>query len=120
VYRAVWNLWVMNDPNRAGDVLILESSRCEPSSQPGAGGVTAPVYNWGVGPDLSTEPPRCPRCGAPGIPILYGMPGPELIEASERGDAAIGGCVIDARNPTHQCSRCETSWIEESADNAGG
>ena len=36
----------------------------------------------------------CPDCGGTGIRIIYGLPSPELAEAAERGDVALGGCII--------------------------
>lgn len=36
--------------------------------------------------------------------IVYGMPGPELFEAAERGEVLIGGCVITGDDPTHGCT----------------
>jgi hypothetical protein len=50
------------------------------------------------------DPPTCPTCGAPGVLIIYGMPGPELFEAAERGEVLIGGCVITGDDPTHGCA----------------
>lgn len=50
------------------------------------------------------DPPTCPTCGAPGVPIIYGMPGPELVDAAERGEVVIGGCFITGDDPTHTCA----------------
>jgi len=50
------------------------------------------------------DPPTCPTCGRPGVLIVYGMPGPELVHAAERGQVLIGGCVITSDDPTHGCS----------------
>lgn len=50
------------------------------------------------------DPPICPTCGAPGVLIVYGMPGPDLFEAAERGEVLIGGCVITGDDPTHGCA----------------
>ena len=50
------------------------------------------------------DPPTCPTCGAPGVLIVYGMPGPELFNAAERGEILIGGCVITGDDPTHGCA----------------
>ena len=47
---------------------------------------------------------RCPACGRPGIPIVYGLPGPETFVAAERGEVVIGGCCIAIENPTHECA----------------
>jgi hypothetical protein len=39
---------------------------------------------------------RCPTCNAGKlIPIIYGMPGRELMEQSERGEIELGGCVVN-------------------------
>lgn len=59
------------------------------------------------------KPPRaCPRCGSPEklIPIEYGYPGTELIEAAERGDVLLGGCVVDVSNAEWHCSRCDLEF----------
>ena len=53
---------------------------------------------------------RCPRCGTPGIEIVYGLPGPDLAAEAERGEVIIGGCLVDETNPTHQCPACDTTW----------
>jgi hypothetical protein len=47
----------------------------------------------------------CPACGGRAIPILYGMPSPHsgMMEAAERGEIAIGGCVIPERPPAFTC-----------------
>ena len=49
----------------------------------------------------------CPECGSSEvIPIAYGMPGHELLEASERGEVEIGGCLISGDDPKHRCRAC--------------
>ena len=54
-----------------------------------------------------TERPVCPSCGAVEVlPIAYGMPGPEMIAAADRGEIALGGCVIGPENPTWRCTKC--------------
>jgi hypothetical protein len=55
----------------------------------------------------------CPRCGRPGVPILYGLPSPEMAEADERGEIALGGCVIEDDQPTHECPSGHR-WLEPS------
>lgn len=51
------------------------------------------------------------------VPIVYGMPGPELIEASGRGDVSIGGCVVHDDMPAYVCSACgETAGRIEDMD----
>ena len=45
------------------------------------------------------EIPKCPSCGSRKVVrIVYGMPGPELVEAYERGEVQLGGqCVLCRR-----------------------
>lgn len=52
----------------------------------------------------NTEAPRC--CDIPMTPIVYGMPGPELFEAAERGEVELGGCCISDDMPMFRCDRC--------------
>jgi hypothetical protein len=52
--------------------------------------------------------PRCPTCGARGLPIVYGMPDDTLFEAAERGEVALGGCVISDHDPSLACPRGHT------------
>ena len=35
---------------------------------------------------------RCPVCGLPGVPVVYGLPGSDLAEAERRGLLVLGGC----------------------------
>jgi hypothetical protein len=53
----------------------------------------------------------CPACGA-GDPlhIAYGYPTYEMFLASERGEFALGGCVIEADSPTCACGACGHRW----------
>ena len=37
---------------------------------------------------------NCPVCGEVGRPLLFGLPSPEGFEAAERGEFALGGCVL--------------------------
>jgi len=56
-------------------------------------------------------PQSCPTCGSLDVQaVVYGMPGPGLIEAVERGDVALGGCVVEPDQPTHVCRRCEHAF----------
>ena len=45
----------------------------------------------------------CPLCGAPVVPVVYGMPGTELFEQSDRGEVVLGGCVVVPRGPDRVC-----------------
>lgn len=49
----------------------------------------------------STAPETCPVCGGPALPVLYGMPDVAAVEASERVELILGGCV-----PEGIASRC--------------
>ena len=46
---------------------------------------------------------RCPECRELVVPIAYGLPGPEMFEAAERGEIVLGGCVLEPGNPTRSC-----------------
>src|ERR1700675_1315666 len=58
---------------------------------------------------------RCPRCGvvATMVPIVFGFPSPETFEAADRGEVAIGGCLVTGEDPTHRCSACAQDVIVE-------
>jgi hypothetical protein len=63
----------------------------------------------------------CPRCGAfaPMLPIVFGYPTPDTFLAAERGDLALGGCVVSGEDPTHQCSACGNDVILDDELEAG-
>ena len=51
--------------------------------------------------------PACPRCGSFGaLEIVYGLPTGEAVEAAERGEIALGGCVIGEESPDYVCRTC--------------
>lgn len=52
----------------------------------------------------TSDAPRC--CDDEMTPIVYGMPGAELIEASMRGEVELGGCCIEDEAPMFVCRRC--------------
>lgn len=50
----------------------------------------------------------CPACGSTQlVKILYGMPTGEALEASQRGEIGLGGCVIMPYSPDRACRRCK-------------
>lgn len=54
---------------------------------------------------------RCPNCDSEEIiPIVYGLPGPEMMEESLRGEIALGGCIVFPDNPEWLCTNCEEAW----------
>jgi hypothetical protein len=57
----------------------------------------------------------CAVCGGKGVRIVYGLPSPELTEAAERGEVALGGCVIRDDGPNRQCHSCGNEWQTGSA-----
>ena len=46
---------------------------------------------------------RCPDCGGPVLPVLYGMPDDEGMAASVRGELILGGCTVDSVAARCQC-----------------
>jgi hypothetical protein len=53
------------------------------------------------------KPAPCPRCGSLDVvPILYGYPGPGMMEAAEKGKIALGGGCVGDRDPRKQCKAC--------------
>jgi hypothetical protein len=56
--------------------------------------------------------PSCPFCGYDDqvVPISYGLPGPELVEQSQRGEVALGGCCIGPDSHDWYCKGCLRSF----------
>ena len=54
----------------------------------------------------------CPRCGNELLPIVYGMPGPEMLKKAERGEIYLGGCLITPDNPKYYCDACDKEFYE--------
>jgi hypothetical protein len=62
-------------------------------------------------PRRKSKAPTCPECQTDDtVPIVYGMPSPEVFEAAERGELAIGGCAVEPDNPHWFCRACEHRW----------
>ncbi len=56
------------------------------------------------------DPRRCPRCHSNEVVLIrYGMPSPEMVEASQRGEMALGGCVVFPEAPTAPVGTVATS-----------
>ena len=51
-----------------------------------------------------TKHRRCPFCGGKAVPILYGMPTFDAFQRAERGELAIGGCILSDDAPAWQCA----------------
>jgi hypothetical protein len=46
---------------------------------------------------------------------VFGLPGPELLEASREGRIHLGGCVVYRENQQWHCQKCGYEW--RSSDN---
>ncbi len=58
-----------------------------------------------------SENDSCPGCGSRNvIPIVYGLPGPELLDEAERGEVKLGGCGVADGLPTCLCPSCGKEW----------
>jgi hypothetical protein len=56
----------------------------------------------------------CPSCGSgQSVQIVYGLPSFRLFKASERGEVAIGGCIVgrEGGDPDRQCRDCGHEWV---------
>ena len=63
-------------------------------------------------PEVERGATVCPACGGSLIPILYGLPSPEGVEAMERGEVALGGCLVTGDDPKFRCLSCQAAyWI---------
>jgi hypothetical protein len=52
----------------------------------------------------------CRVCRARLVPIMWGMPGPDLMEAAERGEVVLGGCTV-SMEPPYEVKACpECGW----------
>ena len=51
-------------------------------------------------------PRSCQQCGAELVPVVTGLPSPELSDAAERGEIALGGCLWGDDSPAMVCPRC--------------
>ena len=58
----------------------------------------------------STRIRLCRVCRGRLVPIVWGMPGPDLLAAAERGEVALGGCVIHAGPPFEVKACAECGW----------
>lgn len=54
---------------------------------------------------------HCPKCNSVAVvPIAYGKPGHDMIEAAEHGLLHLGGCVLEVSD--HHCKACGYEWLE--------
>ena len=60
------------------------------------------------------DKPKCEKCGAPLIPIVYGYPSAAMFRDAARGKIALGGCVIMGNDPRLKCTAsCELENNDE-------
>jgi hypothetical protein len=60
------------------------------------------------------SPPICPQCGsADAVPIAYGLPSFDMFEEAERGEVALGGCIVSGNDPAWQCTSCKQRFGAE-------
>lgn len=64
----------------------------------------------------------CPACGGGTIPLEYGYPDEELFAAGERGEVAIGGCVVPppSQEVGEVCRECGREYARPEAWTADG
>ena len=63
---------------------------------------------------MEAAPTKCPRCHSDEvIPIVYGMPSPDLIEESRAGRVALSGNVFWPEAPEWRCVVCGLEWRDE-------
>lgn len=61
--------------------------------------------------DGRKKKPVCPFCGSRIIiPIVYGLPGPDLEEKSKKGRVILGGCIVWEGQPQSHCNDCGYEW----------
>lgn len=53
----------------------------------------------------------CPKCGQHTVlAVVFGMPGPELFDASDRGEVMLGGCCIEPGFTGREVACTECGW----------
>lgn len=58
----------------------------------------------------NAKPASCPKCkGKRAVPILYGMPTPELERDERAGKLILAGCIPDESKTWH-CKTCGHDW----------
>ena len=60
---------------------------------------------------MSKQKPKCPSCQSEDVvPIEFGFPSPEMVEAAGRGEIKLGGCCVEVDDPEWHCNDCEHEW----------
>jgi hypothetical protein len=54
---------------------------------------------------------KCPACGSMNtVPIMYGLPAFDAMEAVERGELVLGGCFVTEYQPQRHCMDCKKDF----------
>lgn len=60
---------------------------------------------------------HCPQCkSAATIPIVYGKPTPETVEAGKHGLIHMAGCVIEDARINRHCKACNCDFVSDDYD----
>jgi len=52
---------------------------------------------------------KYPKCNSNNlIPIIYGMPGIDLVEKENKGEIKFGGCIVMPDSPKWYCEDCKS------------
>jgi len=72
--------------------------------------VVGAVVHWLT--KAETNSPVCPHCKTDKqtIPIVYGLPDPELWEAARAGECQVGGCIVSKDSHQWHCKSCGKEW----------
>jgi len=56
----------------------------------------------------------CPRCSNRKLlSIVYGYPAGDLMEAAQRGEVALGGCMVTGDDPDRRCPDCRVDLYRD-------
>jgi hypothetical protein len=59
------------------------------------------------------RPKNCPNCGSSKFrEIRYGRATAETLDAVDRGEIVLGGCLIMPDQPDWECASCEYRWFD--------
>ncbi|MBA3778825.1 MAG: hypothetical protein H0X16_05940 [Chloroflexi bacterium] len=69
------------------------------------------------------EKKQCPRCKTliEPMPILYGLPGPEMVLGAQAGKIRLGGCTVEPESADYVCPECDAAlpWVRQPGDDDG-
>lgn len=60
----------------------------------------------------SSARPGCPVCSSSEtVPLAFGFPGPEMMDAADRGEIVLGGCCLpEGPIPRWHCAACRVDF----------